>query len=598
MSRGTHSSPLHHERPRSYWYVFAILVPTAYALGAVGFWLYEAEHTGESHTLDALYHAAQLFILHAPALAPPLNWPLESGRWLALGLSVFATAIGAYRIFTGEVGAIRRGFLKEHTVICGRSDIVLDMVRSLRTRKPRRRVLVISTADDTELIEQCRAHRVIVIVGRPSLLLEQARLSRATRLVAVYEQDSVNVEIAARACALSRISRRGTAPPLHCHAQVSGVDLRDSLRRHHLPVQDGRCRVRFVDFFDDAARDVLLMPVPIDHDGVAEADPRQVHLVIVGFGAMGLRVAVRAAQLGHFANRRPLRISVIDREARDREQDLLFRYPAIRQTCELTFHQCSMQSTQGQQLIEGWCAQADTVMSIAVCLDDDALALDVSMRLLPVVSGRSIPVSVRMSRPDGLTSLLMHDVAPPMTTPRVRAFGWLDETSIGRLLEDDTREQMAKIVQVNFVELAKSQGRKAVDEAVRKWDDLVNEDYKESNRQQVDHIAIKLRAVGLEVAEAGDPRLEASFRPDEIELLAEMEHARWMAERLLAGWAFAPEPKSDSKRTNPNLIPWAQLENRIKKYDRDAVAAIPELIRDVRKMKLCRRPSTPGGSAP
>ena len=330
--------------------------------------------------------------------------------------------------------------------------------------------------------------------------------------------------------------------------------------------------------------------LPLDRQGIGQSDPRQVHLVIVGLGAMGRRVAIKAAQLGHFANRRPVRISVIDRAAGEREQEILFRYPGIRQTCDLTFHECAIQSTQGQQLIEGWCAANDTMTSIAVCLDDDALALDVAMRLLPIIHDTSIPVAVRMSRADGLTSLLTEHVAPPEASRSLRAFGWLDEACIARLLDEDAREQMATVVHVNFVELATSHGRqRAFDEAVKQWEDLVNEDYKESNRQQVDHIAIKLRAVGCELVQASESRPEAAFSAGEVELLAEMEHARWVAERLLAGWTYAVKPKNEAKRTSPNLRPWAELEDHIKEYDRDAVRAIPELVRNVKGEKICRR---------
>jgi hypothetical protein len=588
----THGSQpsYYYERPRWQWYALALAIAAAYTLGAFGFWKYDVDHCREGYVLDALYHAVQLFILHAPHLPPPLNVSLEIGRWLALGFLGLAATTAAYRVFTAELSAIGLGWLKGHVVICGRGSIVLDMVRSQRARKPRRRVVVIAAADDAELIEGCHALPAFVLVGRPSLLLDRARLTKAKRLIAVYEEDGANVEIAVRACALSRASRPSTAPPLECHAQVSDVDLRESLRRHHLPVQDGRCRVHFFDFFDAAARDVLLTQLPLDHDGVSQADPRQVRLVIIGLGAMGRRVAIKAAQLGHFANRRPVRISVIDRAASERERELLFRYPTIRQTCELTFHAGEIDSTQGQRLIEGLCAASDTMTSIAVCLDNDAVALDVAMRLLPTVHDRNIPVAVRMSRPDGLTSLLAPNVAPPEASRSLRTFGWLSEACVARLLDEDARALMAKVVQVNFVKLATAHGRQAAfDEAVKKWEDLSNEDYKESNRQQVDHIAIKLRAVRREIVEASNPRPEASFTREEIELLAEMEHERWVAERLLAGWTCAPKPKNEARRTNPNLIPWAQLDDEIKHYDRDAVRAIPVLIKDVKGMKICRR---------
>lgn len=80
---------------------------------------------------------------------------------------------------------------------------------------------------------------------------------------------------------------------------------------------------------------------------------------------------------------------------------------------------------------------------------------------------------------------------------------------------------------------------------------------------------------------------------EEIELLAEMEHTRWVAERVLAGWTYAVKPKNETRRTNPNLIPWADLEGTIKKYDRDAVTAIPGLVSEVKGMKICHTGGTP-----
>ena len=47
---------------------------------------------------------------------------------------------------------------------------------------------------------------------------------------------------------------------------------------------------------------------------------------------------------------------------------------------------------------------------------------------------------------------------------------------------------------------------------------------------------------------------------------------------------------AEVKRTNPNLVPWDQMDDRIKQYDRDAVLSIPALVRTVRGMKICRWP--------
>jgi hypothetical protein len=68
-----------------------------------------------------------------------------------------------------------------------------------------------------------------------------------------------------------------------------------------------------------------------------------------------------------------------------------------------------------------------------------------------------------------------------------------------------------------------------------------------------------------------------------------MEHARWVAERLLAGWTYASGKKSPETRTNPNLVPWSELTEPVKEYDRDAVKNIPDLLAAADQLKIVRR---------
>ena len=58
--------------------------------------------------------------------------------------------------------------------------------------------------------------------------------------------------------------------------------------------------------------------------------------------------------------------------------------------------------------------------------------------------------------------------------------------------------------------------------------------------------------------------------------MAEMKHARWVRERLLAGWK--PGPRDPENKTSPYLVGWEELEQEIKGYDRDAVMAIPDIL--------------------
>ena len=81
--------------------------------------------------------------------------------------------------------------------------------------------------------------------------------------------------------------------------------------------------------------------------------------------------------------------------------------------------------------------------------------------------------------------------------------------------------------------------------------------------------------------------LGAPGRALTFELLAEMEHRRWVAERLLAGWTYAPK-KDIGRRENPHLVPWDRVKEEIKNYDRKTVRLIPSLLASTGK-KLARR---------
>ena len=58
-----------------------------------------------------------------------------------------------------------------------------------------------------------------------------------------------------------------------------------------------------------------------------------------------------------------------------------------------------------------------------------------------------------------------------------------------------------------------------------------------------------------------------------------MEHGRWNAERLLEGWKLGPNRDHD-KKISPYLVAWEELPEKIKQYDRDAVKALPEKLRE------------------
>lgn len=566
------------------------------ALGTYGYLRYESQAGGEESLWTALYHSAQLFVLHAPHFEHHVNLALELARWSAAILFSSTVYQVARQLFQGEFAALRRRRLSGHLIVGGLGRRALQCVRCERAkpRGARRDVVVIDRSPPEDLAAACAKLGAEIITGdvNDPAVLKAAGLARASELWALCPEDSVNCETAVQAGRLlAAAARRRT--PLQCNVHLSDTDLRVELQQYAALAAKGvPLTLRFFDLYDFEARRVLRDELPIDHDGIGAADPRQPHLVILGFARMGRALAVRAAKLGHFANalRNPalrLRISVIDRAGEQGAAALLFRYPQFREACELDVHSLDIESPLARRLVEGWCSDPGSCGSLAVCFDNEARAVEVALRMLPALESQGTRVAVRLAHRAGLGGMVERVWGNREGRPPIRTFGRLEEGCCEAALEETGNERLARAVHADFVQHRLAEGeRDPRDRSMANWV-ILDEDLRESNRQQADHVAIKLRAVRCETAPQLDPRpgLER-FEDSEVELLAKMEHERWNAERRLAGWTRGE--RNLEHRTTPYLTSWSELPAQVQEYDRAAVRGIPELLRAI-GMKVCRK---------
>ncbi|MGH3117730.1 MAG: RyR domain-containing protein, partial [Gaiellales bacterium] len=127
------------------------------------------------------------------------------------------------------------------------------------------------------------------------------------------------------------------------------------------------------------------------------------------------------------------------------------------------------------------------------------------------------------------------------------------------------------------------------------WDALPEDD-KESNRRQADHVGHKLRAVDCGVRSLTDwltPLVD--FTDDEVETLAEMEHDRWAAARQAEGWK--PGPRDRKRKRHPHLVEWADLDRKIREYDRHFARMLPSVLARA-GFRVYRLPAEPRATTP
>ena len=107
------------------------------------------------------------------------------------------------------------------------------------------------------------------------------------------------------------------------------------------------------------------------------------------------------------------------------------------------------------------------------------------------------------------------------------------------------------------------------------WEGL-NEVMKDANRWSADHLSVKLRSIGFDGQDLSIFDKVAND-PEFFEKLSEMEHRRWMAERLMDGWSYGPK-RDNRKKIHDLLIPYVQLAVEEKDKDKDMIQNIKNLV--------------------
>ncbi|MEC9072690.1 MAG: RyR domain-containing protein, partial [Myxococcota bacterium] len=74
-----------------------------------------------------------------------------------------------------------------------------------------------------------------------------------------------------------------------------------------------------------------------------------------------------------------------------------------------------------------------------------------------------------------------------------------------------------------------------------------------------------------------DDKPNAAYDEDLVELLAKVEHRRWMASKIMAGWQHG-ETRNDRLRRHNCLVDYDALSEIDKEKDRDTARSVPTLL--------------------
>jgi hypothetical protein len=579
-SRRLHARLIWWERVRPFWRgirwpFLAILAVFTLALGGFGFDAYLDARGVHRSFWQKLYLSLQLFGLEAGTLESPMPVSLEVARLLSPIVAGFAAVSAVAAIFRQQIARWWvRLRARKHVIVCGLGSAGRPLTHEFRQRG--QKVVVIERNADNPSISDSRREGAVVLIGDVSdrRFLDSARVDRARYLFAVTGDDGINAQVGIDARALT-VGRR--PPPLTCFVRVLDVDLAELLDAEMATRATDSFRLEFFNPSERGAPALLNEHPPFDETG--ETPWGAPHLLIVGLGEMGARlilhVAGRWRAIGDRDGSR-VRVTVVDQDAVDVVGALQARYPQLGDACELIPRRVDVDDSEferGEFLFDagGRC----DVTGAYVCLGDDTKGLAAGLRLRRLLRERGVTIVVRTKQRGGLASLF-GDAADEYEN--MHTFGLLEVTCRPEVFLAGRRELIARAAHEGYVRQQEADGNTPeTNSSMVSWEDLPDH-LKESNRAQADDIGNKLRTIGCAIVPLTAPAADTfEYRDGEIELLARKEHERWWREREAEDWTYAPEKNVDKKKS-PYLVPWEDLSEEIKDYDRSPVAAIPALL--------------------
>jgi hypothetical protein len=555
------------------WWVMLLGVIGVFILGYIGF-----SNIGRKlPVFEIFYRTLQLFLLSFDTTITPTG-ALEAARWLAPAISTYTAAKALAVIFREQFQLLKIGLWKGHIIICGLGN--KGLLLSLKLKNDGHKVVAIELDEENDNIKECRDNGIIALIGNATApyYLRKAGLNKAKYLFSLCGQDSTNAEIAFQARGLVSYKKR---KPLTCIVHIVAPQLCRLLKEGEFELERNEAfRLEFINLFDQAAQSIMDDEKLSPFKNKGESQSPVSHLLIVGVGNMGESLLVQTAKkwmtLEGKADEK-LKITIIDKMAEQKKDLFYLRYPNLDKICQLIPLEMDIKSKDfedGHFLFtdNGEC----NFDIIYLCLANESFALSSALTLHQLLRKHNIRIVVRMNREAGLTKLLKGDTH---RFGRLNSFGFLDRVLKPERLLIGSHEVLARNIHEEYISIRFKEGETLrINPSLVPWDEL-KENIKESNRRQADYIGVKLHAIGCYIVPMSDWNAEpVEFTPDEIELMARVEHNHWMEERLKEGWKYGVGLKDSKKKVSPFLIPWSQLPEGEKEKDRDTVYKIPAYL--------------------
>ena len=604
------------------WSLVGLLAVLAFLLGCIG---YAQSMTfvsaGGEHTWwDVIYASLQLFILEGPDATS--GWPLhlQIARALAPMVLLYTAAQAIWTRVHQRVALYRLLFNKRRfVVICGIGETGFRIARDycLNSEKT---VVVIDQDPLNAMAAELENYGAIAVCGNamdPLMLLDSRGLY-AKELFLCTSDDKANIAIAKNVERLTRrlndreIQRleliagkheRPTAgePPhlgLRCFLCVDTPDLYEVFSSHSFfDANSSSFAVRLFNRRETIARNIFKICAPDLYYRPINKASHPMHILFIGFEALTREMILQAALTAHYTDFRIPRVTVlcpVDR--REQVERFLYRYPHLEETVRIEFVYHDPMTICASEWREMQSTTPFSVCYVAMQRDVEGILSARRLNRLRRLGGLpALNLVVCLNQQNFLADIIDDDFLPitlnknrlPEHEP-IEYFETLDETISIDVVVNEALDTLARTMHNAYLKAQLLRGGIAENNAsLIKWSELP-EHKKRANRHAAAHIDVKLRLAGCIAygREAAAPEVEFPPGTQTLEMLAQLEHRRWMADKHLAGYSYG-ELRDEDRMLHPDLIPWEKLSEADREKDRDNIHQIPRLLKQ-QYQKVCR----------
>lgn len=543
-----------------YFILLIVLFFISLIVGYFGFRQYFIQNDIDHDFWRILYCSLQLFVMQSGDLPGSLPFGLHLARFLAPLVPAIAIILTMLEIFREQWNALAITRWKNHIVIFGFGTKGQNIMNEYL--KKGYRVLVIDSDSTNPNLDFNNNSRRRKLIGNATSIntLKKAHIVRAAYCFLMMGDDNQQVKTCLNIYQQIIHSGRDKNNPLICIMHLQKQEFQNFMKDHFLlRGSNAPFELRIFNLYENSARH-LFLSFPPDRSGLQENSKSFVQIIIFGFGYAGEALALQTAYIGHYANKKKPQVVIFDREAKTKVPEFKDRFPSFTDFCDMEFDMTEADSPQLLSHLLSHIKKPNTLTTLVFCFDNKTQNLLLSLQLHSMTfENLNAPVQIFYRT---------KDESAFSNFPEIKPYGLPAEVCSHETIFGENLDKMAKAMHINHMRIT---------DRNEDWDELSYE-LKDSNRKQADHIGVKMRAISCYIVAEDDSRPEAVFLHDEIEMLARLEHQRWCAERLLAGWTLG-ETKNLQAKISPSLITYEKLSKQEKDWDREAVKNIPSVLK-------------------